>query len=359
MTGRLSLDRIVFDGKERVIFESGKMRAVAFAFDGGVAAVRLENARGHVVMLPWQGQQVWDVVFDGRRLTMQSIFPQPVASRSIFDCYGSFLYHCGALRVGNPGPQDNHPMHGELPAAPYRAAWVDFGEDAEGPWIGVSGEYRYARAFGDVYLAVPQVKVHEGGTLLDVTMKVENLAHAPMDLMYMCHVNFLPAANGEIVQAAGWDPKDMAVRLSIPPHVHPTPKFRAFLESLAKDPGATRVLRPEDEYNPEVVFYIRNMKRDARGMTHVMQRHTDGTADYVGWDPSVMDHVVRWIVVHADQKVLGMALPATCDPEGYTAEKQKGNVRTLGPLGTATFSVRTGALDAAAARAMEASIRAL
>ena len=29
-----------------------------------------------------------------------------------------------------------------------------------------------------------------------------------------------------------------------------------------------------------------------------------------------------------------MALPSTCDPEGYTAEKQKGNVRSIPALGS-------------------------
>ena len=49
----------------------------------------------------------------------------------------------------------------------------------------------------------------------------------------------------------------MTVRSSIPAHVKPTPQFLAFLESLSKNPGVTRVMRPEDEYNPEIVFYIK------------------------------------------------------------------------------------------------------
>ena len=359
MTGRVNLYRSAFTDRERVICEAGGLRAVSFLFSSGVAGLRLENSRGHIVVLPWQGQQVWDAVFDGRRLTMRTVFPEPVPTVNLLDSYGAFLYHCGALRMGSPGPQDIHPLHGELPTAPYQEAWLVFGEDEGGAWMGVSGAYGYAKAFGDKYRAVPVVKLHEKGTVLDVSMTVTNLAHFPMDLMYMCHINFLPAENGEIIQAAGWDTRDMTVRSSIPAHVKPTPQFLAFLESLSKNPSVTPVLRPEDEYNPEIVFYIRNLKRDAHGMTHMLQKHPDGSADYVGWDPKVLDHAVRWILVHADQKVLGMALPSTCDPEGYTAEKQKGTVRTIPAMGKVTFAVRTGYLDAAGTREMESAIRSL
>lgn len=359
MKGRINLHRSTFSEKESVLCEVAGLRAVSFLFSTGVHAVRLENRHGSIVVLPWQGQQVWDAVFHGRRLTMATVFPEPVPTVNLLDSYGAFLYHCGALRMGNPGPQDNHPLHGELPTAPYTEAWLLFGEDQDGAWLGVSGAFHYTRAFGDKYRAVPTVVLRENGTVLDATMTIENLAHFPMDLMYMCHVNFLPADDGEIVQAAGWDTKDMIVRSSIPSHVKPTPQFLAFLESLKKNPGITQFLRPEDIYNPEIVFYIRNLKHDAAGLTHMIQKHPDGSSDYVGWDVRQLDHTVRWILKHEDQKVAGMALPSTCDPEGYTAEKQKGNLRSIPPLGSVSFAVRTGYLDAAATRVMEATIRSL
>ena len=359
MTGRISLDRSVFTDGERILCEAGNMRAVSFRYPTGVHALRLEGPQGFIVVLPWQGQQVWDAAFNGRRLTMTTIFPEPIPTVNLLDSYGAFLYHCGALRMGSPGPQDSHPLHGELPTAPYQEASLIFGEDQAGPWIGVTGAYGYAKAFGDKYRAVPTVKLHERSSVLDVSMTIQNLAHFPMDLMYMCHVNFLPAENGEVIQAAGWDTKDMVVRSSIPAHVKPTPQFLSFLESLSKNPGVTRVLRPEDEYNPEIVFYIRNLRADREGLTHMLQKHPDGSSDYISWDPKHLDHAVRWILKHADQKVMGMALPSTCDPEGYTAEKQKGNVRSIPALGSVTFSVRTGYLDAGETRAMESKIRSL
>ncbi len=359
MIGRVPLGKSTFSERQRSVCELNKLKATSFLFDSGVHAVRLENPHGHIVVLPYQGQQVWDVVFHGRRLTMNTIFPQPVASPQLLDSYGAFLYHCGALRMGTPGPQDTHPLHGELPAAPYSDSWIVMGEDEGGSYLGVSGTYVYARAFGDTYRATPEVRLYEDRTILDVSMTIENLAHYPMDLMYMCHVNFLPARNGEIVQAAGWDTRDMVIRSSIPSHVKPTPQFLAFLDALQKDPGVTRILRPQDEYNPEIVFYVRNLRCDPRGLTHMLQKHADGSSDYMSWNVKELDHAVRWILMHEDQRVMAMALPSTCDPEGYTAEKKKGNVRSLPGLGRARFNVRAGALDAAQTRQMESTIQAL
>ena len=359
MTGRIPLPTGLFSEREKTLFEAGSLKASGFIFDSGVQALRLTNSRGHIIVLPFQGQQIWDAVFDGRSLRMRSFFSEPRPSPRLLESYGAFLFHCGALRMGTPGPGDDHPLHGELPAASYDEASLLLGEDEAGAFIGVTGLFRYTRAFGDKYGATPMIKMYEDRSLLDVSIAIENLAHAPMDLMYMCHVNFLPAPNGEILQATGWDTKDMVLRSSIPSHVKPTPEYLAFLASLGKNPGLTRVLRPEDQYNPEIVFYVRNLRSDASGMTHMLQKHADGSSDYIGYDLRSLDHTVRWILIHEDQKVMAMSLPASCDPEGYTSEKKKGNVRSIPGLGKAEFSLRVGALDPVETKRMEGTINSL
>jgi hypothetical protein len=359
MEGRICLAKSQFSRYETVVCETGRLSASAFVFSTGVHALRLRSPRAHIIVLPYQGQQIWDFVCEGRRLTMRSLFPEPVPSGDLLDSYGAFLYHCGARRMGNPGPEDDHPLHGELPAASYDEAWLSFGEEAGEPYLGVCGSYTYVRAFGDKYRALPIVKLFESRSVLDVSMAIENLTHYPMDLMYMCHINFLPADNGEIVQGTGWNAEDMVLRSQIPSHVKPTPEYLELLERLKKNPGVMRTLRAEEEYNPEIVFYLRNLKRDPDGLTHMIQKHPDGSSDYVGYNVQQLDHTVRWIVKHRDQQVIGMALPSTCDPEGYTAEKKKGNVRILPPESTVTFTVRTGYLDSAETEAMERRIQSL
>lgn len=56
--------------------------------------------------------------------------------------------------------------------------------------------------FGAHYLARPTARLHDEILFLDITMDVENLSSAPMELMYMCHVNFAYAEGAQIVPAS-------------------------------------------------------------------------------------------------------------------------------------------------------------
>lgn len=85
----------------------GTLRAKLFTYPSGVAAIELENDVGAITILPYQGQQVWDASFHGRRLTMKSMYemPRPVELSkqwSYIDTYGSFFVHCGATSMGCP-----------------------------------------------------------------------------------------------------------------------------------------------------------------------------------------------------------------------------------------------------------------
>ena len=45
--------------RERPLLASGDLSASLFRYDSGVAGLRLRNAQGELVMLPFQGQQIW------------------------------------------------------------------------------------------------------------------------------------------------------------------------------------------------------------------------------------------------------------------------------------------------------------
>ena len=77
-----ALRRESFGEKERTAARYGALRASIFRFDTGVEAIRLANARGHVVTLPFMGQMVWSAAFDGVELAMRSMFPVPRPARS-------------------------------------------------------------------------------------------------------------------------------------------------------------------------------------------------------------------------------------------------------------------------------------
>lgn len=357
----IELRKRFFAEKERRIADFSGMTADLFRYDSGIEAIRIANTRGHLVVLPFYGQMVWDAVFDGVDLTMANIFPQPRHADNIAGTYGCFAFHSGLLANGTPTPEDTHPLHGEMPCAPMQKAGLRFGEDERGPWMAITGEREYAMGFGAHYLARPRVTLRPDAALFDIGMEVSNLSAAPMPLMYMCHVNFAFSEGARIIQSASFSKEDTVVRQAIPGHVVPTPELVAFIGQLAETPDAMEVLDEPERYDPEQVFYIRNLRTDSEGLTHLMMRRREGDAFAIAYafGPKDFSHTVRWVLVNSDQKVAAFALPSTCEPEGYATEKKKGNVRTLKGHETASFNVTLGYLDRSAAEKGEKLIRSL
>ena len=105
------------------------------------------------------------------------------------------------------------------------------------------------------------------------------------------------------------------------------------------------MLDPKERYDPEQVFYVKGLKRGADDLIHFMLLRPEGDAFAIAWDPESMPHAIRWILDNKDQRVAAFAMPATCEPEGYTAEKRKGNVRSLASGARARFVSRVGYVD--------------
>jgi hypothetical protein len=120
MTTYFHLTESMFSEREQLLLEADTLEASAFRFESGVAAIRLRNELGELVLLPFQGQQIWSASFRGRNITMRSMFDQPRATRNYLETYGGFLLHCGFTSMGVPAAGDTHPLHGELPNAPYK-----------------------------------------------------------------------------------------------------------------------------------------------------------------------------------------------------------------------------------------------
>lgn len=350
-TTRVFLTPAMFTGKERTLVEHGPLSASAFLFDSGVCALRLNNEVGELVMLPFQGQQIWSARFGGRELAMKSMFAQPMPTRVYLDTYGAFLIHCGMTAMGVPTAADSHPLHGELPNAPYQDAWLDVGEDEHGPFIGVGGRYQHTVAFNHNYIAEPLVKLYASSPVFLIHMDVTNLKATPMEMMYLAHVNFRPVDDGRLVYSAPCTAQSVRVRRSIPSHIKPGPGFAEFIAQLAVHPELHEVLKPGLAFDPEIVFFI-DYNADEDGWAHSMQVHPDGSADYISHRPGQLGKGVRWISRTPDQDCLGIVLPATAEPEGYSAEKAKGNVQVLEAGATWSCDMWAGWLPADQATAV-------
>lgn len=345
-----------FSERETVLVKSGSLSASAFVYPSGVCGLRLVNEAGQLVMLPFQGQQIWSAEFGGRNLTMRSMFPEPRPTREYLGTYGGFLLHCGATAMGVPTLQDTHPLHGELPNAPYQEAYLVLGQDERGSYIGLGGRYQHTVAFTHNYIAEPLVKLYAGSSVFWAKMTITNLKHTDMELMYMAHVNFRPVDHGRLVYSAPCTPERVRVRTSIPSHVKVRPGYAEFLQEMGRHPERHHVLSPELPLDPELVFTI-DYLADEQGWAHSMQVHPDGNADYIGHRPEQLDKGVRWMLRNADQAALGIILPATAGPEGYLTEKAKGNIKIVPTQGRWCAEICMGALTPAQAAEIESKIR--
>jgi hypothetical protein len=350
---RIHLSQAVFGEKERPFLTDKNFRVTLFRYESGVAAVRVVNSRGELVALPYLGQMLWDANFDGVRLTMDSKFPEPRPASSIIDTYGCLNYHAGILRNGPPTPpHEDHPLHGELPCAVMDRAWLELGVGAEGPFVRLVSEFNYAKAFGTRYTARPSLTLGAGHTQFAIGMSVQNMGALPMDIMYLCHLNFAFCEGGQIFQSAPYTADRTIVRTAVPSHVPQTPEFKRLIRQLSSDPGLMEILTQACRFDPEQVFYIRDPKQSPDGLVHFMLKRREGDGFSVSYDGDEFSHAIRWLLCNGDQRVAAFALPATCEPEGYEAEKRKGNVRTLTPGAALKFNVRAGYLDREAATAM-------
>lgn len=351
----IKLQPYFFNEAEKTLAEYEGLTASTYRYSTGVCGLRLINQVGQIAVLPFQGQQIWHAEFYGRPLTMKSMFDEPNPTTEYLHTYGAFVIHCGATAMGVPSEKDDHPLHGELPNAPYQTAQLLIGQDDRGAYIGVTGSYEYTVAFSHNYVARPMVKLYADSSRMPISMTIQNLKRSEMELMYLAHVNFRPVDNGKLIYSAPCTPEHVRVRSSIPSHIHPPEDYRGFLTQLETQPKKHNILEPGLAFDPEVVFFI-DYLTDQAGWAHSLQAHPDGSADFISHRPAELDHGVRWISRTADQDALGLILPATAEPEGYTAEKAKGNLKTLPPRGKFQCHFEVGALTADEAKTMAASI---
>ena len=338
---RIELYDQMFNEIERTLCQFDTFSITTFRYESGVAALRIINARGEIIVLPFQGQQVWRAKFDGRELTMRSMFDEPISTREYLENYGAFMIHCGITGLGAPGPDDNHRLHGELPNAPFNSAWLELDPDQRSAKVG--GNYQHIVAFSTNYLATIETALQAESALLDVSVSVENLKQTSMDLMYLAHANFRPVDDGELHYSAIYNSKSVRVRQSIPSHINPKPGYKEFLSKLTDSPEMHHKLKPGLAFDPEVVFEI-DMIEDADGFAHALQKHPNGTADYVRCRPDQAPLCMRWICRTPDQDGLGIAFPSTSGVDGYTAEKARGRLETVQSGDTWSIDMKLGLL---------------
>ena len=335
MKTRFTLWRELFTEHPRTLVQSGAFSVSAFRYASGVEGLKIENSRGHLIVLPWMGQMIWDACFDGRDLTMRNMFSQPKPAAEVAATYGCFAFHSGLLANGCPSPEDTHLLHGEMPCAPMDEAWLEL----EGDSVAIHGRYEYVMGFGHHYQSEPAVVLRADSALFEIRMAVTNLASVAMPLQYMCHMNYAYVAGATFSQNI--PDEALKLRESIPAHVKPTPQWLAFNQRIIEGKEVLTSLNAPERYDPEIVFFADAL--DA--FTPVVEfRMTapDGTTFLTRFSSAEFGAATRWILYNGDQQVAAFALPATCRPEGFLAAQRSGTLILLAPQQTRRFHVTTG-----------------
>jgi hypothetical protein len=176
--------------------------------------------------------------------------------------------------------------------------------------------------------------------------------------MYLAHVNFRPVNGSQLHYSAHSDVKHIRVRTAVPSHVTLSQELQAFIQRLASEPALHDRVSAEQPYDPEVVLYL-EYESDQLGWAHSLQALPGGHSDYIRHKPAQLPKAVRWLSRTGDQDALGLCLPATAEPEGFAAEKLKGNLVTLAPGATWSASYEAGALNAEETTRVIASIASI
>lgn len=338
MDMKIFLHRSQFTDSHRVICKNKEFEVTIFRYPSGIESLTVTNSRGHVEVLPYMGQIIWDAVFDGISLKLKNIFSEPKPAKNIVDTYGCFAFHSGLLSNGCPGPDDVHPMHGEFSCAPMDEAWLQI----TGNTMYLYSKYEYCQGFGFHYVATPYVALSAKSACFDIGMDVVNLTCQSMPLQYMCHMNYAYVDNGHIT--SNIPATAFKLRESIPSHVHPTSQWLAYNEKLKDEQKAGKsleVLDKPDMYDPEIVFMADNIDQYGDKVEFQIES-PKGYAFKTVFSTKDFPSATRWIMKNNDLQVAAFVLPATCRPEGYLAAKKAGTLQFLAPNERKSFVVHTG-----------------
>lgn len=334
-SGIINLQRDYFTESRKEIFRSEKILINLFCYSSGVEAIEVKNPRGSMVILPYMGQMIWDLEFDGIDLKMKNMFSQPKKVANVVDTYGCFAFHSGLLRNGCPGPEDDYELHGEMPCADMDRVWVEITNRG----IKICGETEYVKGFGHHYLARPTVEMFNDETFIEISMNIKNLSGSEMPLQYMCHTNYAYEENAIMKQNI--PDSVFKLRETIPDHVKPTEKWLQYNERLLSGEERITKLNQPDMYDPEIVFFADELDRYQSEAEFEMML-AGGNVFFTRFSTAELNYATRWILHNSDQQVGAFVLPATCRPEGFMAAKESGTLIMLKAGEEKFFTVATG-----------------
>ena len=343
---KITLKREFFKDSPYELLSHKGMSVTAFKYSTGIEALKVQNDKGFIVILPFKGQQIWEAEFEGRNLKMKTMMKEPQDTLEFLKTYGGFLYHCGISAFGVPQADDNHPHHGETPNIDFQEAYIVCDEDQNGPFITVGGVLDYNVTFVRRYLFNPECKLYKDSSLMDISVSIKNMRATPMEYMYLSHINFRPVDDAQLVYSAKRDPEHIKLcRFSPDLPEGKREKMAAYMDELEKNPAVQDKVGAEGQiYEPEICFLVK-YETDDSGYAYTMQYKKGEGAHFVAHPAKVLPVGVRWISRTGNEDAMGMVLPATDEHFGYMNAKRKGTIKTIEANGELKFNFKAGYID--------------
>ena len=357
MNGKIHLYKELFTPGRRVVCENGELSASVFKYSTGVDAIEVRNSKGYFTVLPFMGQMIWEMNFLGRNMTMKSMFDEPEQCEAAYgESYGCFLMHCGLTFVGGPPAGAVAPFHAELPIAKYCDAFLNVGEDEKGKYIAVGGRFNYRRAYVAHYDFIPQYKLYEGATALEMTINIQNHKAAKLEYYYLCHINYAQFEGSKVVCTAKPRKLSEKERAELLRRDLSADENTALL-NIVENPGEVEVSSENLSICTRELSYVYESYADECGDAHTLQIMPDGYSCYVKHRPDELPVSVRWIGYTEDERSMGMVLPSTCVHISHAKARELGHDRYLAPGEEITFHITTGLLSPEETEAVAAKIK--
>lgn len=327
---KVHFNKFFFRDRPFELLREGKLSAVTFRYETDVAGLKISNGHLNMVILPYMGQQIWFLEYEGKALTQKSIFDMPQNTTRFGDNYGGFLLHCGLTNINCAEEGENYPLHGELPFADYQSTYTGIGEDSKGKYLAVGGTYVYRNSQEYFWAYSPELRLYEGTSVAEMHIDIHNRRHSKLDYMFMCHMNWRAVERAHIVYSVKKDRE----------HIKPDPiipegnsayamKMRNFAAKLMEDPTIMDVLDSENQCcDPELCINM-TYEADEMGWGHALQVMPEGDACYVGFRTKELPYALRWLCRTADEDGIGIALPTTGTNRSTRYQKEHGLYNTL------------------------------
>lgn len=356
---KLSIKKCMFCQNGYRLLSYGGISVYNFKYSSGVEALKVKTPKGGFVVLPFKGQQLWEVNFLSHNLVMNTTAKEPVKDTEYLKNYGGFLYHRG---INSFGSRDEiHPQHGEIPNAEYDSAYIITGEDEKGKFIKIGGELNYDTAFVKKYRFSPSYTLYENGTVIRIDVKLQNLKNTPMEYMYLCHINFKPIDGLRLIYSVPRDKEHIKIHTAVDEKFSggKGQKLSYFMERVKENLCVSDTIGIEGEcYDPEICYTLK-YETDGLKRGYTMAYKEGFGAYYVSHPADVLPVSTRWISRTKDEDALGMVLPGTAEHLGYKNAAQKGQIKYLDGKKELNFYIEAGFLDEDEAKNREKFINGL